>query len=104
MDSRRGKLQMQAPLLEAVRWYLQAGFFMATRCLVLFLVLFRRAAMSGSPRSVLQAPEGDGPRALVLGAGVAGVLAAHVACKYCETVTLIEADDLGGAKDAQEVS
>lgn len=58
--------------------------------------------MSGSPRSVLQEPGDPGLRAVVLGAGLAGLVSAACACKHFH-VTLIDADSLGPALDAEQV-
>ena len=53
---------------------------------------------------MLQAPEG-GPSSLVLGGGIAGLLAAHVACKHFNRVTLVDADGLVASAqgDAEQV-
>lgn len=59
--------------------------------------------MSGSPRSVLEEARAPGLRALVLGGGLAGLVSAAVACKHFDQVTLIDADRLGPASDAEQV-
>lgn len=65
---------------------------------------------AGSPRSVLQRPSSEverGLRVVVLGAGVAGVLSAHVACQHAHSVWLVEGDSLaaggGEASAAEEI-
>ena len=59
--------------------------------------------MSGSPRSVLQEPPQPGLRALVLGGGLAGLVSAAIACNHFEHVTLVEADRIAPADDAEQV-
>lgn len=61
------------------------------------------STMSGSPRSVLEEARAPGLRALVLGGGLAGLVSAAVACKHFDQVTLIDADRLGPASDAEQV-
>ncbi|KAI7837614.1 hypothetical protein COHA_008540 [Chlorella ohadii] len=58
--------------------------------------------MSGSPRSVLPEAAEPGLRALVLGGGLAGLVSAAVACKHFDRVTLIEADSLAHADNAEQ--
>jgi len=48
-----------------------------------------------SPRSVLDLPgQPEQLTAVVVGAGIAGLLSAHVACRYFDRVVLVEGDQL----------
>ena len=46
---------------------------------------------------------GSQPTAVVIGAGIAGLLAAQVACRHFGSVVLLEKDGLQGRVDAQTV-